>query len=124
MEGKRFVYDPYQSLKNKELRELNKMWGQFKDKSGLSVGLFVLRKQSRYDMALPTLSSPGPKQIFVIGVSRSDLVHFKLGSKVKCPEKAWKKHLESRTLHLLKLQAPDVASFELKGFLSKNCQLL
>lgn len=122
--GKRFIHDPYQSLKNKEIRELNTMWKGFEGKTGFSVGLFVLRKKRRYDKVVGSLSSPGPKQIFVIGVSKEDLIDFKLGRQVSCPKEAWKKHLESRTLHLLKLQAPDVASFELRNFIEKNCQPL
>jgi len=122
--GKRFIHDPYQSLKNKEIRELNAMWKGFEGKTGFRVGLFVLRKKRRYDKVMGSLSSPGPKQIFVIGVSKEDLIDFKLGRQVNCPKESWKEHLESRTLHLLKLQAPDVASFELRNFIEKNCRPL
>ena len=71
-----------------------------------------------------SLLSPGPKQILVIGASKEDLIDFKLGNKVSCPKDAWKEHLGSRTLYLLKLQAPDVASFELRNFIEKNCKIL
>ena len=124
LSGERFIHDPYQSLKNKEIRELNTMWKDFEEKTGFRVGLFVLRKKRRYDRVLGSLSSPGPKQIFVIGGSKEDLVEFKLGEQVKCPKEALMEHLESRTLHLLKLQAPDVASFELRSFIEKKCKIL
>ena len=124
VEGKRFIYDPYQSLKNKEIRELNKMWKGFEGKTGLSVGLFILKRQRRYDEALKSFKSPGPKQFFVIGVSKEDLVDYKMGNQVTCPKDALKSHLEIRTLHLLKLQAADVASFELRDFLGKNCRVV
>ena len=122
--GKRFIHDPYQSLKNKEIRELNTMWKGFEVKTGFRVGLFVLRKKRRYDKVMGSLLSPGPKQILVIGASKEDLIDFKLGNKVSCPKDAWKEHLGSRTLYLLKLQAPDVASFELRNFIEKNCKIL
>ncbi len=124
LSGERFIHDPYQSLKNKEIRELNTMWKDFEEKTGFRVGLFVLRKKRRYDRVLGSLSSPGRKQIFVIGASKEDLVEFKLGEQVKCPKEVLKEHLESRTLHLLKLQAPDVASFELRSFIEKKCKIL
>ncbi|MBG08292.1 MAG: hypothetical protein CME68_06005 [Halobacteriovoraceae bacterium] len=122
--GERFIHDPYQSLKNKEIRELNTMWKGFEGRTGFRVGLFVLRKKRRYDKVVGSLSTPAPKQIFVIGASKEDLIDFKLGKQVKCPKEALKEHLESRILHLLKLQAPDVASFELRNFIEKNCKTL
>ena len=118
---KRSLFDPYQRLKNNEIRAVNTMWEGFEERTGQYVGLFIVRYQDELEEIEKKIKLVKENQLFVVSAFRDSLISFKMGDKFRCPKKKWAWHLQNNTLRMVKLSAADVASHEMMTFLEDHC---
>ena len=121
LKKERALYDPYQTLKNKEIREVNKSWKAFWRRTGIHVGLFVVRYEDELAKIEKQIKIVGPDRLFVMTAHKDDIISFKMGKDIQCPPEKWAEHLKLSTLRMMKLSAADVASNELMVFLENYC---
>ena len=121
LKKERALYDPYQTLKNKEIREVNKNWKAFWRRTGIHVGLFVVRYEDELSKIEKEINFVGSDSLFIMSAHKDDVISFKMGKDIKCPSEKWAEHLKLSTLRMMKLSAADVASDELMAFLETHC---
>ena len=79
LEKERTLYDPYQTLKNKEIREVNKKWKAFWRRKGIHAGLFVVRFEEELVEIEKQIKFVGPDQLFVLVAHKDDMISFRMG---------------------------------------------